>query len=800
MRTHVKAPFDVSAATGAVSPETAVGPVAWLGIPAAVSAALLSVLLTLVLGASPAAAANCPNEIRRQEQGVTALSLPNCRAYEMVSPKTFPQQWLTGTSRGATASVDGNSYAYFEFYPGTYVDSSGLYYYSKRGAAGWESRPDSPQQDTGAFYSYECDPQLFYSADLSKNILQVGYHNWLYADRAGCKLNQGVLDPRESRGYRNLFLHDVAGGGYDLVSVYPEGATPSNNDFQAASPDLGTVVFSAVGGNVTPDDPSGLNYYIYSHGTVRLLGYLPDGTPFEGSQFHFVGDSNKLNGLEEEVRLNAKAVGAIGYPVYGGFSIPGDEGLAYLRHTVSNDGSKVFFYAGGNLYVRLNPGEPQSAVLGGICTEPEKACTVQIDVSQGPGPSGEGRMSFASADGSRVFFTSDSKLTADSTAEAGKEDLYEYDLQTGDLADLTISVEPANVQNVVWASNDGEYVYFVAQAALAPGASPAECATYTPTGFCNLYVAHDGQVDYIAALPLDDARAWGYNRNETNNVIARSGDGIGTMHSSPNGVYFGFRSSADLTAYESGGKEQLYLYDAATGSTGCVSCPAVGEPTNGLADDSYFPAVRDDGAQSVAGSVRNILDNGRIFFDTEDALVPADTAGKRDVYMYENGQRYLLSGGLGDNGAHFQDASPGGDNVFIVTAEPLLPFDTDGASSIYDARVGGGFPEPPPLPGCEGEACRGAATQPGGTGATGTAGFRGPGNQPQGHRRDCGSNSKRAQGLSKKAKKLRRRARNANHPGAARALSKKAAKLAKTGQKVSKSARKCRRVNRGGGK
>lgn len=753
--------------------------------------------LLLVASPSPAAAADCPNEIRRQEQGVKALALPNCRAYEMVSRKTFPQQWLNGGSRGAVAAPDGNSYAYFEFYPGTFVDNSSLFYLSGRGSNGWQAEPAAPQQTTGAHYFYECDPQLFYSEDLSRNVLQVGYHLWEYVDRAGCKTNEAVLDPRENREWRELFLHDNASDAYDLVSIYPEGADPSNNYFQAASEDLGTIVFSAVGGGVTPDDPSGLNYYVYSDGVVRLLGYLPDGTPYEGNEFQFIAEQDKLNGIESEVRLNAKLVGGLKYDTLGGFGIPGDEGKAYLRHSVSEDGSKAFFYAGGNLYVRLNPGEPQSAVVGGICTEPAKACSVQIDETQGPGASGGGRMSFASADGSRAFFTSDSKLTGDSTAVAGKEDLYEYDLETGDLTDLTVGAEPADVQNVTWASDDGEHVYFVAAAALAPGASAGNCAVSAATNFCNLYVAHDGEVDFIAALPVAEAKSWGYDTNEGTKEISRSEYGIDRMQSSPNGRFFTFPSAADLTPYESGGKEQLYLYDTTTESVVCVSCPAVGEPTAGLDDQSSRPA-RGDGAQGVAGGVRNVLDSGRIFFETTDALVPADTAGAKDVYMYEDGERYLISGGKAANAAHFQDATPDGSSVFIVTAESLLPSDTDGASSIYSARVNGGFPEPPPLPGCEGEACRGAATQAGGSGSAGTAGFQGPGNQAQKHKRDCASISKRAKSLSKQAKALRRKARSADSPAASQAMTKKAAKLAKKGKKVSKSARECRRANRGG--
>ena len=42
------------------------------------------------------------------------------------------------------------------------------------------------------------------------------------------------------------------------------------------------------------------------------------------------------------------------------------------------------------------------------------ARTVQVDASQGPGPSGGGRFWAASSDGSKVFFTDEEQLTNDS--------------------------------------------------------------------------------------------------------------------------------------------------------------------------------------------------------------------------------------------------------------------------------------------------------------------------------------------------------------------------------------------------
>ena len=70
----------------------------------------------------------------------------------------------------------------------------------------------------------------------------------------------------------------------------------------------------------------------------------------------------------------------------------------------------------------------------------------------------------------------------------------------------------------------------------------------------------------------------------------------------------------------------------------------------------------------------------------------------------------LISSGQSPRASQIVDVSPDGADVFFRTLSSLLPQDT-GLVDIYDARVGGGFPPAPNLPGaCEGEACEGQAS------------------------------------------------------------------------------------------
>jgi hypothetical protein len=109
-------------------------------------------------------------------------------------------------------------------------------------------------------------------------------------------------------------------------------------------------------------------------------------------------------------------------------------------------------------------------------------------------------------------------------------------------------------------------------------------------------------------------------------------------------------------------------------------------------------------------------DGERIFFTSYDALVPGDTNGSTDVYEWHDGAVDLISGGTGSAHSTLIGTTPTGDDVFFTTDEKLVGWDGDFNSDIYDARVGGGFPEPPPVPeGCavQADGCQGPGSSPG---------------------------------------------------------------------------------------
>jgi hypothetical protein len=158
-----------------------------------------------------------------------------------------------------------------------------------------------------------------------------------------------------------------------------------------------------------------------------------------------------------------------------------------------------------------------------------------------------------------------------------------------------------------------------------------------------------------------------------------------------------------------------------------------------------------------------------VFFNTAEALDPdQDTNGAVDVYEWRSGGtagcesprgcQSLLSSGQSREASYFAAASPGGGDVFLITRERLLRGDGDSNFDLYDARVGGGFPEPEPAPSpCVGDACLLAPVAPPSGPSVASATLAGPGNLKQ-RKRQKGKQGKRcragkARGQRKCAKK-----------------------------------------------
>jgi hypothetical protein len=716
-------------------------------------------------------------------QGAGETALPDGRRWEMVSPPEKHGagivpigEGLLGNGTVIQAAADGDAFTYAvesptESGPQGYTNLQQAF--SARGVHSWESHdiPVAHEGPTGASVGYGYEYRLF-SEDLSQAVVQpLGAFvpdsspqalspQEASEQTAFLRTNYLNGNPTEQchpplmhcyrplatgkEPYANVAPGTVFGIGVELKPCPP--ISLCGPQFQGATPDLSHVVVSSYV-TLARGSATGGGLYEWAEGHLSLLSVLPP-------------DEEGAGG------------GELG------------RGEQDTRNAISTDGSRVVWQDGsGALYMRYNATEPSSPVGEGKCEVPTDACTVRLDlVTDGPGGKESPGAVFqdASADGSRVFFTDGQKLTADS----GGADLYECAIVTrpsGDLAceltDLTPkseTEESGGVQGVLGVSEDGSYVYFVANRVLT--ATPDSAGEVAASGAPNLYVSHDGHTILVAVLSNEDNRDW--DTNSLNALTARV---------SPNGGWLAFMSDRSLTGYDNrdanSGEpdEEVYLYDASAGRLVCASCDPSGARPDGVLDQGepgpLADAERIWGGRWLAADVpgwtpyalstavyqsRYLSDNGRLFFNGHDELVPQAVNGTWDVYQWEppgvgsctsgsagfsersGGCVGLISSGESPEESAFLDASAtggkdskgeGGGDVFFLTTAQLSKADFDNAYDVYDAHecsteapcYPAAGETPPPCVTADG--CRAAPTpQPEVFGAPASATFAGPGN------------------------------------------------------------------------
>ena len=344
----------------------------------------------------------------------------------------------------------------------------------------------------------------------------------------------------------------------------------------------------------------------------------------------------------------------------------------------------------------------------------------------------------ASADGSKVFFSTSRQLT-DSDVDS-TEDLYLYDstppagqpktvqVSAGELVPGPNPGDPAahevgngaDVLGVVDFAMNGSRVYFVAKGRLTPEGS---------AGANNLYVfqrdaAHaDGRVAFVATLAPGaytggvetDPRLWAADSNSGGHgkpayALPRYAE-EGGIRSDGDGHLLVFVSSQPLSADDGDSVNDLYRFDDETGQMVCLSCAGdEAEPVSIIGRD--ISKVDPDQIQQERAASE---DGSKVAFVTKEALLSADANVAEDVYLWEDGALNLISGATAEVGTSYSEArggpavSPDGGTVFFATRATLLPQDLDnGARDIYAARVDGGFRQAETsVPCADEEACRG---------------------------------------------------------------------------------------------
>ncbi len=587
-----------------------------------------------------------------------SLVLPDGRRYEKVSPNNNADGNVKAPTVGSLedysarlpfmAAADGNAVTYAGDPSetggnGRYGTGIGNQYLSRRSpSGGWVTENiEAPTGLLTVVTVYEGFTENLTAGFVTYNGLQP-----LVSSAPGEKYEVLYKRASSTGAFEPLFTTKPPNrkpAQFGAPNIVEGGGKEYQPAYAGSSADLSHVLFMAndtLTENAVDGGSREENLYDVHDGVLALVNVLPDGSTEPNATF-------------------------------GGPMLVNDrfgDGPSF-SHDISEDGRRIFWtdLNNGNLYMRE-----------------DDTTTIQVDAGVGGG----GMFWTATPDGSKALFT-----------KAG--DIYEYDVESGQTTRLTTGGE---VQGIVGTSEDLSYVYFAANAVLAPGAEHQECvfneSSNEQTTSCNLYVLHRGEsTRFIATLsPEDNSSAVPSFREMDGDW--QSGMGDRESEATPDGRHLVFVSERSLTGYDNGQAEEVFTYDYGSGRIICVSCKPTGEsPTH----PRFEPSQAAESAFLPVSHVNTHVtrwmssDGTKVFFDSVDSLVPQDTNGVNDVYEWEQdgsggcqrsqGCIYLLSSGSSPESSWLIDASDNGDDVFIVTRSQLTGEDQNENRDVYDVRV-----------------------------------------------------------------------------------------------------------------
>ncbi len=759
-----------------------------------VAVAAFTLFAAGAISTAPAPASSaCPNEAVRAESNTNpatgqpySMGLPECRAYEMVSPLkkggsdalAVPAQEL-----GVPVAADGDAVQFasqnaFGDAENALTGATGItanFYVARRGAEGWSTSSANPPRDLVANQSLgrlplrrEASPEAF--STVSTCGLTV-VNNATAGSSAVCALREPDGQWTSTPLYPNLT------GGVYLNSS-------GNNGFDGragSSADLTVRVFSSTAGPGSAFLPADTS----SIAGAGLYEVTRSGdTAFELSLVN-VNDSGEEIGPENNTQL-----GGFGLRPGEACQAVGGQRSGSDYQAISSSGSTIYFTAcpsGGvdTVYARVN--QTSTVAISNPSPSQCTACSA---------PASPASFDGASADGSKAFFITEQPLVNGDEGGTGTgADLYEYDfdnppgknlvqLSAGGAGDLTPG-SGAEVQGVIRTSSDGSHSYFVAKGVLTT--VPNGVGEVAQAGADNLYAVDtntgetkfvaelcsnanlsgslgdpqcppslNGNMNYLEGTPsVNDTELWSDQRHYA--------------QTTPDGRYLVFTTYAHLITSSpeeqkaNDEAQQVYRYDFETGKLARIS---IGEPSFPGSHNGNTPGMnaRVAGLAAEGGAFADINDLSRaisedgstIVFTTPEQLQANDNTGANpgcgghvgvetgcNVYAWHectsgacedgmSGEVSMISPGGDAASARTSFGAAGmsasGSDIFFFTAQPLVGQDTDQLIDVYDARIDGGFPAPTPESSCSGEACQGSASSSPAFGAPGSQSFTGGGN------------------------------------------------------------------------
>ncbi len=487
-------------------------------------------------------AETCPNQQQRKENG--SLALPECRAYEMVTPTNKQGYGVSLTSLGENDAVRYTTVAanLVNSGQGSLIND----YVATRTDAGWETIPNL-NGSSGTIFGPPSNvvstgprPRA-YSADLKSSL-------W--------NLHISTDIPGE-----HLYLRHPD-GIFTRIGV-GNGAPAASNTIFGWSEDLSHIFLAA----------------------------NPITAPFWGpGVYEFVGTGNE-DPRRADVDNLGQVLSTCTYPTQG------SPGSAHGEFSSGDGRVAVFMVAGGcggannpaaeELWARVN-GTTSFAVSASQC--------IRIDCNQPSDPVFQG----AAADGSRIFFTSRQQLLNADMDQS--EDLYACDLPAGNpapseranhcsaLVQVSGSAPGADVESVGTVSDNGATAMFVAKGVLA--ANESALGEEAVPGDHNLYAWRqdsaypEGETTFVGRLlSADEVR----NSDELLHRVTEA---------TPDGRYVTLETASPLVATDTDNAVDVYRYDVETG--GIVRASTATSGTGGNGESGAGNAGISDDGQKIA--------------------------------------------------------------------------------------------------------------------------------------------------------------------------------------------------------
>jgi virginiamycin B lyase len=360
--------------------------------------------------------------------------LPDARAYEQATPVDKDGGDAVGTGAQVKAAADGSGITFGSTFgiPGGEGAQALPMYLARRGDSSWSTRGLLPPASTA-----ERAQVLGWLPNFSDVFTNATF--------LGAPWTEALLEQSTATGQHEALTPYVANGKYA---------------YAGASQDGSIVLFES-------------------------LAALPvaEGEPVAGASNLYAREAGKPLALVSVLNTKAETEAALPRGAFAGpydwafginasgLGVGGAQGLSYVQdvHAIAANGDIYFTAAGtGQLYLRENPTQPQSALNGqGECSEAQKACTIQVSATEktnGQGPNGSDRggsqaaaLMGASEDGSLAFFTSPEQLTDD--ANTGKEQPSAA-ISRDTLEDTDLKAEFIPGQHAVGVAVDGSHLYW----------------------------------------------------------------------------------------------------------------------------------------------------------------------------------------------------------------------------------------------------------------------------------------------------------------------------------------------------